>query len=314
MGTQATAFGLDIDSDLALLFLRGACAKPTGRALSVSVDARARSQPDWPEGGKLICDERTSTGDVNFRIETHPRAGFLISGPEYGAHLLSGDGGHLRCFPEGLPDGSWQRLLVAQVLPFAALLHGLEVFHASAVLQDGETIAFVGPSRSGKTSLAIELCNRGARFVADDVLALESRAGRLMANPGSPIAGVDRGHSLPCAHDGDGSVENSVVATNDRELIVRIAGAVEPTPLGRLFFIDRRANGPEIPHFRAADDARMLLAATFNFVLATPERLEGLLDVCALAARLQVEMITTGTSTRVVDLADAVTRRLRPSP
>ena len=55
-----------------------------------------------------------------FRIEAHPEAGYLLSGREQGAHLLSADGRQLRCAPEGSPDNVWQRLLIAQVLPFAA--------------------------------------------------------------------------------------------------------------------------------------------------------------------------------------------------
>lgn len=307
VGTRATAFGLDIDSEAALSFLAAASAAPTGRSLSISVQAEGAARADWPKDSELICDERTPDGGVNFRIETHQESGYLISGPEYGAHLLSSDGGRLTCFPEGLAEGAWQRLLIAQVLPFAALLHGLEVFHASAVVKDGETIAFLGPSRSGKTSLALELCGRGARFMADDVLAVESRGGRLLAHPGSPIAGVDREGSP----DQSLAPDERVVAVNARERMVRMEGAAEPAPLGTLFFIDRRADGPERPTFAPSADAQMLLAATFNFVLATPARLRGLLDVCALAARLRVELIAADLSVGASQLADAIERRLR---
>src|ERR1700685_831684 len=150
-----TAFGLDIEAATPLSFLRHATASPTGRPLSISVHPEETARERWPAGSELICDERLPDGGVNYRIETHPDRGYLISGPEYGAHLLSADGRRLRCFPEGRDDGGWQRMLVAQVLPFAALLHGLEVFHASAVVRDGEAFALLGASRSGKTSLAL---------------------------------------------------------------------------------------------------------------------------------------------------------------
>lgn len=307
MGTTATAFGLDIASDAELSFLDGASTMPSGRELSVSVQPEGSARAGWPEDSALICDERTPDGGVNFRIESHPDSGYLISGPEYGAHLLSADGSHLTCFPEGLDEGAWQRLLIAQVLPFAALLHGLEVFHASAVVKDGEAIAFLGPSRSGKTSLALELCGRGALFMADDVLAVAVREERLIANPGSPVAGVDR----ELSPSRDGASEERVVAVNARERMVRMAGAAEPAPLGALFFIDRHADGPERPTFTPSTDAQMLLAATFNFVLATPARLLGLLDVCSLAAQLRVELIAAGLGVSTSQLADAIEQRLR---
>ena len=125
---------------------------------------------------------------------------------------------------------------MAQVLPFAALLQGLEVFHASGVVLGGEAIALLGPSNSGKTSLAMELCERGASFLADDVLTLEVADGRLRAHPGAPVAGVNRDAAEP---------SGEVLASDDREHIIRIQSASQPAPLGALFFIDRREEGPE---------------------------------------------------------------------
>jgi hypothetical protein len=305
VGARATAFGLDIDAADPIVFLRDASAVPTGRALSLSVHTGSSARAYWGSPSTLVCDEVRPDGEINFQIESHPDAGYLIAGPEYGAHLLSSDGRRLRCFPEGQPEGAWQRLLIAQVLPFAALLHGLEVFHASAVVRDGEALAFLGPSRSGKTSLAQALCGRGASFLADDVLALEIREDELLANPGSPIAGVARSAnehaSPPLEH---------VVAVNDRERMVRIQGATEPTRLSTLFFIDRRSDGPASPHFAPTADPQLLLAATFNFVLATPERLQRLLEVCALAAKLRVELVTSGPLTSASELVDAIEWRL----
>ncbi|MHB8242951.1 MAG: hypothetical protein ACYDHN_13300 [Solirubrobacteraceae bacterium] len=305
MGTKATAFGLDIDATEPISFLSGALAVPTGRPLSLSVHAQDSARAHWAAPTTLICDEVRPDGQVNFQIESHPDAGYLIAGPEYGAHLLSGDGRRLRCFPEGRPDGGWQRLLVAQVLPFAALLQGLEVFHASAVVRDGEAVAFLGPSRSGKTSLAQALCDRGASFLADDVLALEILDGELLANPGSPIAGVARSEQ-----EGDSPPSEQVVAVNAREHMVRAQGGTQPARLSTLFFIDRRADGPTHPHFAPTSDPQLLLAATFNFVLATPERLQRLLEVCALAAKLRVELVSTGPETSAPELVDAIERRL----
>jgi hypothetical protein len=304
---RTTAFGLDIETASALAFLEGSSALPSGRTLALGVKRDEGMSARWPTTGtSLICDEVRPDGEINFRIESHPDAGWLIHGPEYGAHLLSVDGRRLSCFPEGRPDGAWQRLLVAQVLPFAALLHGLEVFHASAVVYDGRAVALLGPSRSGKTSLALALGDRGARFLADDVVAVEARDGKLFANPGSPIAGVARER----ADDRGEEQGDRVVAVNERERMVRMQNAAEAVPLSSLFFIDRRADAAATPRFEPTADAQMLLAATFNFVLATPERLQRLLEVCALAARLRVELVSTGPATGIPELADAIQQRL----
>ena len=315
-GIAATAFGLDVRCEIPLAFLAGSAAIPSGRVLSSSGRALSISMQtgddanglDWPESAELVCDERRPDGSVIFQIEAHPEAGYLISGPEYGAHLLSADGRRLRCAPGGRREGAWQRLLIAQALPFAALLQGLEVFHASAIVHRGEAVAFLGPSRAGKTSLALELCRRGAGFLADDVLALEPCTEGLVAHPGTPVAGVDRAEAERM-RELDGRARGEITV-NARERLVRMSGAAESVPLATLFFLDRRVDGPERPRFEPAADAQLLLGATFNFVLATPERLRGLLEACALAARLRVERIVSGPATDARELGAAVARRL----
>jgi hypothetical protein len=309
VGVKATAFGLDVHSEIPLSFLEGSAAKPTGRVLEVSAGAQDAAKLDWPEPAELVCDERQRDGNVIFRIEEHPEAGYLISGPEYGAYLLSADGRRVQGVFAGLHDDAWQRLLIAQVLPFAALLRGLEVIHASAVVTDQGAVAFVGPSRAGKTSLALELCRRGASFLADDVLALERAGDDLLGHPGSPVAGLDHAEAQRLEQTG-GAQWQEIVAINAREQIVRVRGAVEPTPLAALFFLDRRRDGPSEPRFEPATDPQPLLAATFNTVLTTPARLRGLLEVCALAARRRVERVAIGPGVDATQLAVAVEQRL----
>lgn len=307
MAVTTTAFGLDIETELPLALLDGASARRTGRTLDVSVSEGLGLR--WPASSRRLCDDFQPDGSLVYKIEADPDAGYLISGPEYGAHLLSRDGRMLQCDPEGLPDGSWQRLLIAQVLPFAALLNGLEVFHASAVVRDGQAVAFLGRSRAGKTSLALELCRGGAGFLADDVLALECRDGRLLAHPGSPLAGVERVDADSESEIGE-ALGAQVVAVNARERLVRVAGAGEPAALAAMFFLDRRADGPRPPRFEPVADAQALLSATFNFVLVTPARLRGLLEVCALAARTRVERVVCGPDTSLAEIGGAVELRL----
>ena len=308
MTSIATAFGLDVACETPLRFLHGASAKATGRTLALSTHPDDAARELWPADAELICDERLADGSVSISIERDAQAGYLIAGPAYGAHLLSADGTRLRCFPEGRPVEAWQRLLIAQVLPFAALLRGLEVFHASAVLRGRQAIAILGPSGAGKTSLALELCRLGSDFIADDVVALERSGEGLLAHPGSPLASINR---AAANEDRLASVEfEGVVAADEREQLVEMRGATEPAALGALFFLDRRPDGPETPQFQPSADAINLLAATFDFVLATPERLVTLLDVCARAARLQVELIRSGPASTAAQLAGAIEQRL----
>ncbi|MGH2852757.1 MAG: hypothetical protein ACRDLF_01000 [Solirubrobacteraceae bacterium] len=308
MAGSATVFGLDVSADVNLPFLEQAPAAPTGRRLELSVPGPGR-EPAWPDSAEVVCDQRELDGGVSFRIEAHPEVGYLIWGPAYGSHLLSADGGRVLSMPGKCAEEAWQRLLIAQVLPFAALLRGLEVFHSSAVVADAGAIALVGPSRAGKTSVALELCRRGASFLTDDVLALERAGEELLGQPGAPVAGLDHAEARRRARRGVVE-EGEIVAANAREQLVRMHGAAEPAPLRALFFIDRRPDGAGGPRFEPVADARQLLAATFNSVLTTPGRLRGLLEVCALLARGRVERIVAGPEVDAEQLAAAIERRL----
>lgn len=307
--TRATVFGLDVSAKGHLPFLEHAAAGPTGRPLQVVLAAEPATAPAWPQGGEVVCDQREHDGAVAFRIEAHPEAGYLIWGPAYGRQILSGEGTRAVCIPEGHPAEAWQRLLIAQTLPFAAVLQGLEVFHASAVVVAGRALAFVGPSHAGKTSVALELCRRGARFLADDVLAVERVGERLLGHPGTPVAGLDHAEAQRLERTGEPPSEQ-VVAVNARERIVRVHPVAAPAPLAAVFILDRRPDGPAEPRFEAAADARLLLAATFNSVLTGAQRLREQLEVCALAARHRVERVLAGPGVSAAQLAAAVQRRV----
>lgn len=308
--TTATVFGIDVRSEASLSLLDGSLALPTGRTIDLSIEHEGPSAFDWPDSAEVICHERGAAGEPVFSIERDPVAGYLIAGPRYGAHLLSPDGTRLRCAPSGVPDHAWQRLLIGQVLPFASVLNGLEVLHASAVSRSGEALALLGPSGAGKTSLALELSQRGWDFVADDVLALEHQGDRLLAHPGTPVAAVSRPERIRSAAT---IVPGRTSPGTPRERMLQMAGVERPSPLAALLIIDRRHDGPSLPSFDPHAHPRTLLAATFNFVLATPERLLRLLDVCALAARLRVERVAVGPSTDSAELAEAVEQHLRAS-
>jgi energy-coupling factor transporter ATP-binding protein EcfA2 len=302
---QATMFGLDVCLPRSLPFLDGATATATGRRLELSMLA---TDPEWPADATRISDERTADGGVLFQIE-QSELGYRIAGPRYGAALVSPDGSLVGGSPGtgGLVD--WQRLLIGQVLPFAAVLHGLEVLHASAVAIDGEAVAFLGPSGAGKTSLALALCRLGADFLADDVLAVERCGDHLLGHPGAPVAGVDSDRveslqspaSLACG---------PVLAEDSSEAMVRMKPHANPLPLKAIFVLDRSPQGPPRPRFEPVVAPPVLLAATFNLVLLERRRLEALLDVCALAAAGRVERVVVGPGGDASTLAEELAERI----
>ncbi len=307
----ATVFGIDVCADRLPPVLARARAAATGRRLRLDVRILGEgSALDWPDDAQLISEQLAPDGSSVLRIEAHPAAGYLIGGAGYGTHRLSGDGRQVACSRRGGDDDGWERLLIAQVLPFAALLHGLEVFHASAVVAGQRAVALAGPSRAGKSSVAYELCRRGAAFLADDVLALERSGEELLAHAGAAVTSLDPAGLEADAPHKPRDDDREVLSITPRERLVRTEGAGGPAPLAALFLLDRHPDGPSQPRFQPVADARLLLAATFNFVLAEPERLRRLLDVCALAAAQRVERVSFGAAVDAAQLAVAIDLRL----
>jgi len=314
MGRRGTVFGLDVSSAIELPFLFEDGAEPTGRTLELRL---ADQPPEWPGPAAIVCDQREPDESVSFRIESQPGRGYLIWGPRYGRHFLSPDGRLSVTVPGQDARDCWRRMLIAQVLPFAAALQGLEVFHASAVATPLGAVALLGPSGVGKTSLAVELCRQGEEFLADDVLALERAGDALLAHPGTPAAGIPRpptNVSSPPGREPCTGPIGELLSVDERERLVRIRRRGRARALAAMFLLEPRrepqGQADGAARFLPLPDARALLASTFNSVLLDGERLARLLDVCALAARCRVERVIPDPRGTPSELAHAITRRL----
>jgi hypothetical protein len=80
------------------------------------------------------------------------------------------------------------RLFILGVI-LAMLLHqrgDVIVLHASAVVIDGQAVAFIGEKGAGKSTMAAALQQRGHQLLVDDILALRVDGGCHWALPGFP--------------------------------------------------------------------------------------------------------------------------------
>jgi hypothetical protein len=118
---------------------------------------------------------RTAEGEIGLRWADH----FLFT--------ISRDGHDVRFVPAaGVAPESLVAYLLGQVLSFPLLAFGFDPLHATAVVVDGEAIAFVGDCGYGKSTLAAAFVARGLPVLSDDLLVLESQSGRWVAHPGIP--------------------------------------------------------------------------------------------------------------------------------
>ncbi len=249
---RATVFGLDVHSEIALSFLEGSTAKPTGRTLEISCVATDARSSTGRESAELVCDERQPTAALIFRIEAHPEAGYLISGPELRrASASQPTDGVLRCAPGVAP----MTVAAAADRPGPALRRaapGAGGLSRQRRRLDGaggrlprplgrrQDLAGAGALPAGRELPGRRRARAGAR--ADELLAHPGHAGRRRRSR-ARRSGSSEADELYAGGDRR--------ATNAREQLVRMAGAAEPAPLAALFFLDRRSGWPSAPALRA---------------------------------------------------------------
>ena len=77
---------------------------------------------------------------------------------------------------------------------------GSIIVHASCVALDGRGLLILGPSGSGKSSLAVALMAFGARLVADDRTILTGRGDSLIASCPPALSGLIEARGLGVLH------------------------------------------------------------------------------------------------------------------
>jgi hypothetical protein len=118
---------------------------------------------------------------VWYTADWEPHAWFYPVGDEYWVRLNEigtfrvATNGSVLAFPEpGTPFSLLVDAYRRTVLPQALQFFGREVLHASAVVVDGRVVGFSAYSKTGKSTLAFALAQRGYEPWSDDALAFET--------------------------------------------------------------------------------------------------------------------------------------------
>src|SRR4051794_1670101 len=229
-----------------------------------------------------VLDRRFPDGKLFLPVKRDDRAGYYVHAPRFGRHLVAPDGRTITSALPRIAPWRWERLFLAQVLPLAAVLQGLEVFHASAVALDGNVLAFVGAAGVGKTSTAAHLVASGLDFVTDDVLALETGHDAVVAHPGPPRLAIDADEVRRIPRPLHAALGDFLGTFEKRQFAP--APIHSPQKLSLIYFLRRAAASTE-PRVTDVDEPRRLLGAPFIPHLQEPARLVRHLDVCAQIAR-----------------------------
>jgi hypothetical protein len=300
------AFGLSLTGDLAL---EGVVASELDRQADTRLRRVPRPTVDrlWREAHpSALLERRLVDGRVGLSVQRDPDVGFRVWAPRHGCYLVAPDGTNVAAAPSAGPAWRWERLVLAQVLPLAAALRGLEILHASAVEIAGYAVAFLGGSGVGKTTLAARIVARGAALVTDDVLAVDVANGAVRVHRGGAVARIDPRELRTMTVDERRAL--GPVRARAEKWHVTPALASDEIPLGLTYHLVRRpeVDDVEIVGVRPYDPA-LLLGSAFLSYLVDPERLRRQLDVCAaIAATTPLYQVRIGQGSTSADVSEAV--------
>jgi hypothetical protein len=215
--------------------------------------------------------------------------------------LISADGRRIACRElNGASPESFQTYLLGQVLSFALLKQGIEPLHSTAVVINGEAVAFLGDCGYGKSSLGAAFLQRGHRLLTDDLLVLKEDGDRFVAYPGPP-----RIKLFPnIARSLLGDRVNGTPMNNQTSKVVIPLGQNETVspegvfPLKAIYVLTPPRASSRSPRItvRLLSPRRAfveLIKNTFNAVIVEPPRLERQFDLATrLAARVPVSSLS----------------------
>lgn len=258
----------------------------------------------WTQPGERIFQPAFSDGVTRFTIDRDERH-YRLWLADYGRYLIAADGAWIACERDGAPRPVQERFVLAQALPVVAVLRGYEALHAAAVCGPAGGAAFVGPSGMGKTSIVGRLVLRGAGFLTDDVLALDTAGSEPQAHPGPPFMAIRPEDAWMVQDAGMGPA----IGASDK-LHVRRPVPDGPVPLRSIYQLTR---GEALEIAPLADpDPQLILAQAFVPYIATPQRMLGHLRLAALIGE-GVDWFRLQTPTGALDdtVLDAVEAHLR---
>lgn len=170
-----------LESNIPFVELPSAGMEPRELAFHLDLSGRAASrEPAW------IARTAARSGRTWLAV-ARIGADHLLRFPGLAEFTISSDAREIRARRlRAMPLATVRHLLLDQVLPLA-LSHRAElVLHAGAVATPHGVIAFMGPSGTGKSTLAASLARSGSPLVADDFLWLRERGAGLVAVPSYP--------------------------------------------------------------------------------------------------------------------------------
>jgi hypothetical protein len=274
---RSRALGLEVTTGFHVPALP-ACEAHNG-ARPVAVDVAAAVPNGWDDAGvRRVAQLPAPPAEPVACVEEHPDLGWRLWAVDQGMFVVSPEGAQVVCVPGMVPPDARHRFLLAQVLPFVAVLQGLELLHASAIAVDGRAFGIAGASGAGKTSVALRLFLGGAAWMADDVVALEAADHGTLAHPG-PAQVCIRANEARGLRSAERARLGRQIASYPDKVLHVVRRHPGPLPLEAVFFLER-GDGDEFV-LEPITDPHALLGSLFWSAIPTSPRLLSALDTTA---------------------------------
>lgn len=156
---------------------------------------------------------------------------YLYTFPGYASYLVSADG-VIRCLlQEGATLQMMRHLLLNQIIPRYLATNGRLVLHASAVsLENGRSLAFLGNSGFGKSTLASSFHRHGAKLISDDCILLDSGENGVTAIGGLPGIRVFPDSLQAVFNETSGFTHYTPYSDKQQLILKDEAGGEQPVP------------------------------------------------------------------------------------
>ena len=224
--------------------------------------------------GFTSCHDWRDSDDRLIARTAHRDADYLLSFPGLASFLIAPDG-IISCVPMAdVEERLVRQLLLNQVLPRYLAHTGELLLHASAVtLPNGATVAFVGESGYGKSTLASFCHQQGAQIIDDDCILVRAGNRRTSVTGGVPTIRLypDSLHAL--SHDPAAFVPYvPYVAYSDKQqmrLADGLTPGAEPRALRALYLLDapgehQAANAVRIQPATGQAAVMAIVSSAFN--------------------------------------------------
>jgi hypothetical protein len=185
--THWSMHGLVVASELPLPDCRAAC---TDRADIKYRVGPVRVVPGHADPSRVLARMPHSAGDgAFFTLTEKPVGGWVLRFHGVCDVIIAADLSSATFHMDSSANAEVASVLASGlVISVLLMLRGHLVLHASAVEHGSSTVAVVGRSGMGKSTLSALLCRAGARLVADDVLRVDLADGEALCRLGSTEA------------------------------------------------------------------------------------------------------------------------------